>query len=188
MGPGGRVLLVAGTGSVAVGIGGDGRRARVGGWGSRVGDEGSGAWLGIEAVRASLHAVDGRDPDGALARAVQAAWGAGSEALVGRARHATPADFAALAPTVLAIEDDPVAEALRARAVAALAELVVAAANGCGDAPVAVSWTGGVAGALLDDLRQTLPVELADAVRPAVGPPVAGAWRLARRRARGSTR
>lgn len=183
VGPGGRVLLVAGTGSVAVGIGGDGRRARVGGWGSRVGDEGSGAWLGIEAVRASLRAVDGRDPDGPLARAVQAAWGTGSEALVGRARHATPADFAALAPTVLAIDGDPVAEALRARAVAALAELVVTAADGAGDTPVAVSWTGGVAGALQADLRQALPVELAAALRPALGPPVAGAWRLARRRA-----
>lgn len=184
VGPGGRVLLVGGTGSAAVGIGRDGRRARVGGWGSRVGDEGSGAWLGIEAVRATLRAIDGRDPDGPLARAVQAAWGEGAEALVGRARHAAPAEFAALAPTVIALEDDPVAGALRARAVAALAELIATAARGCGDAPVAVSWTGGVAGALVDDLRDALDPALAAALRPAAGPPVAGAWRLARRRAR----
>lgn len=183
VGPGTRVLLVGGTGSAAVAACDDGRRVRVGGWGSRVGDEGSGAWLGIEAVRASLRALDGRDAPGALARRVQEAWGSGPEALVGRARDAAPADFAALAPLVIEEMDDPVAAALRARAAASLAELIATAGDGCVGAPVGVALTGGVARALAGDLRALLPPPLAAAMRDSAGPPVAGAWRLAQRRA-----
>ncbi len=187
VGPGGRVLLVSGTGCVAVALCDDGRRRRVGGWGSRVGDEGSGAWLGIEAVRAALRALDGRDPPGSLATSVQAAWGATPEALVGRARDATPADFATLAPLVASASDasdgsdvDPVAAALRGRAAAYLAELIVTAAAGCERDPAAVALAGGVAMALEADLRSLLPAPLAAALRAPLGPPVAGAWRLAR--------
>lgn len=180
---GGRVLLVSGTGSVAVAACEDGSEQRVGGWGSRVGDEGSGAWLGIEAVRATLRAIDGREEPGALTAAVQAAWGASSDALVGRAREAAPADFAALAPLVLCQVDDPVACALRSRAVAYLAELVTTAAAACRRDPAGIALTGGVATALFDELRGALPQPLAAALRPGVGPPVAGAWRMARRRA-----
>ena len=39
-GPG--ILVVAGTGSVVLGVGEDGRRLQVGGWGAVMGDEGSG--------------------------------------------------------------------------------------------------------------------------------------------------
>lgn len=48
-GPG--VLLVASTGSVAFARGADGRTKRAGGLGPLLGDEGSGFWLGREAVR-----------------------------------------------------------------------------------------------------------------------------------------
>lgn len=185
VGQGGRVLLVSGTGCVAVALCDDGRRRRAGGWGSRVGDEGSGAWLGIEAVRATLRALDGRDPPGPLTASVQAAWGATPEALVGRARDATPADFATLAPLVMHAADapdgaDPVAAALRSRAAAYLAELIVTAAAGCERDPVAVALAGGVAKALEADLGSLLPAPLAAALRAPAGPPVAGAWRLAR--------
>jgi len=181
---GARLLLVAGTGSVAVALCGDGRRVRVGGWGSRVGDEGSGAWLGIEAARATLRAMDGRDPDGPLARAVRSAWGQTPDDIVGRARSAPPSAFAALAPLVLEHADrDPQAAALRARSVSALAELVTTAADPCTGRPLAVAYAGGVANALAGDLLTVLPPAIADCVRPPAGPPVAGAWRLARMRA-----
>jgi glucosamine kinase len=184
-----RLMLVAGTGSVAVGIGRHGERRRAGGWGSRVGDEGSGAWLGIEAVRASLRALDGRDPRGPLAAAVAAAWGAGPEALVGRARTATPADFARLAPLVLGAHHDPVASLLRTEAVAHLGALVLAVARGLEEPGGATRWalatTGGVAATLAQEVRRQLPESLACAWQAPWGPPVAGAWALAQRHANG---
>jgi N-acetylglucosamine kinase-like BadF-type ATPase len=48
------VLLIAGTGSIAIGRKVDGSMIRVGGWGPHFGDEGGGFWIGREAVRAAL--------------------------------------------------------------------------------------------------------------------------------------
>lgn len=178
-----RLLLVAGTGSAAVGVDGT-HRVRVGGWGARVGDEGSGAWLGMEAVRATLHALDGRAPAGLLAEAVQEAWGRGPEALVGRSRDAASAAFAALAPAVLALaEQDPTAAALRARAVAHLADLVATAASRFERPAAAWCHTGGVAQALEGEIRTALAPPLSERLRTPAGPPVAGAWARARRAA-----
>lgn len=202
-----RLLLVGGTGSVAVGQWGA-RQVRVGGWGSRVGDEGSGAFLGIEAVRETLRVLDGRSEGGPLAEAVQRAWGQGPEALVGRARDASSGDFGALAPAVLELADrDPAAAALRTRAVAYLAELVTTAArrlvvrNGGrlfdethGDEDdldaaqvghsVVWAYAGGIASVLAPEIASSLEPELAAHLLPAAGPPVAGAWARARRAAR----
>jgi len=52
------VAVISGTGSAAWGANADGARARAGGWGYLLGDEGSGYWLGREAVRYSLHRMD----------------------------------------------------------------------------------------------------------------------------------
>jgi len=52
------VLLIAGTGSIAVGRREDGFMVRAGGWGPYFGDEGSGHWIGREAVRTALRAYD----------------------------------------------------------------------------------------------------------------------------------
>ena len=52
------VAVIAGTGSAAWGVNGDGVEARAGGWGYLLGDEGSGYWLGREAVRYSLHRMN----------------------------------------------------------------------------------------------------------------------------------
>lgn len=64
------LLLIAGTGSIACGITRDGRRARVGGWGSRVGDEGSGYAIGISALRHVLRAADGREKPSGISTAI----------------------------------------------------------------------------------------------------------------------
>lgn len=48
------IAVIAGTGSVAWGMDAAGRQARSGGWGYLLGDEGSGYWVGREAVRHAL--------------------------------------------------------------------------------------------------------------------------------------
>jgi N-acetylglucosamine kinase-like BadF-type ATPase len=59
-GPG--IVIIAGTGSIVYGCNADGVAARAGGWGHMVGDEGSGYWIGREAVAAVMRAADGRGP------------------------------------------------------------------------------------------------------------------------------
>jgi N-acetylglucosamine kinase-like BadF-type ATPase len=53
------VLVIAGTGSIACGRDREGRLMRAGGWGYLLGDEGSGFWIGREALRAALAAKEG---------------------------------------------------------------------------------------------------------------------------------
>lgn len=58
------VAVIGGTGSAAWGRNGSGGEARAGGWGYLLGDEGSGYWLGREAVRHSLRRMNqGLEPD-----------------------------------------------------------------------------------------------------------------------------
>jgi len=59
-GPG--VVVIAGTGSVAVGRNDAGEEARAGGWGPIVGDEGSGYAIARAGLAAILRAYDGRGP------------------------------------------------------------------------------------------------------------------------------
>lgn len=54
------VTVDAGTGSLARGWGRDGGLASAGGWGGTLGDEGSGYWISLQAIRAVLQAHDGR--------------------------------------------------------------------------------------------------------------------------------
>jgi N-acetylglucosamine kinase-like BadF-type ATPase len=56
------LALVCGTGSIAWGRNAAGEVARAGGWGWHLGDEGSGFWIGVRAVREALRAADGRGP------------------------------------------------------------------------------------------------------------------------------
>jgi N-acetylglucosamine kinase-like BadF-type ATPase len=67
------IALIAGTGSVAYGRGADGEEARAGGWGWMLGDEGGGAWVVREAVRALMRRRDAGEPMGTLGDAFFAA-------------------------------------------------------------------------------------------------------------------
>jgi|GEM_PF-115826 len=59
---GGRgILVIAGTGSNVIGRAPGGSLHSAGGWGPILGDEGSGYWIGLEAIRASLRAHDRAD-------------------------------------------------------------------------------------------------------------------------------
>lgn len=59
-GPG--VIQIAGTGALTFGLGADGQRCRIGGWGYLLGDEGSGFDLGRRALQQVMKAHDGRGP------------------------------------------------------------------------------------------------------------------------------
>ena len=73
------VVLIAGTGSIAYGRDAHGHAARAGGWGHVLGDEGSGFWLGRQALRAVLRAADQRGEPTALADRVKAHFGVARE-------------------------------------------------------------------------------------------------------------
>ncbi|MDC1068849.1 BadF/BadG/BcrA/BcrD ATPase family protein [Candidatus Kapabacteria bacterium] len=53
------IITIVGTGSIGLGKI-DGRLERCGGWGIELDDEGSGAWIGREALTAVVRALDGR--------------------------------------------------------------------------------------------------------------------------------
>jgi N-acetylglucosamine kinase-like BadF-type ATPase len=56
------VVIIAGTGSIAYGVSQQGVAARAGGWGYVLGDEGSGFWIGREALLSVVREADGRGP------------------------------------------------------------------------------------------------------------------------------
>src|SRR5206468_5667535 len=56
------IVIISGTGSIVYGRNLRGEAARAGGWGHMIGDEGSGYWIGREALAAVMRAADGRGP------------------------------------------------------------------------------------------------------------------------------
>lgn len=124
------VLLIAGTGSIAEVLRADGSRAQAGGWGWLNGDEGSGAWLGLAAMRHAQRAFDGREPAGPLALQIWALARSetgkadGAEALLAWCAAAGQQRYATLAPLVFEREaDDASAARLIAQAIAELEQL-----------------------------------------------------------------
>ena len=69
------VVLIAGTGSIAYGRDAGGNAARAGGWGHVLGDEGSGFWMGQQAIRAVLRAIDHRGRATSMATPIMAHFG-----------------------------------------------------------------------------------------------------------------
>lgn len=136
-------IVISGTGSIAEALRADGSRATVGGWGYRVDDEGSGGWLGVQAVRHGLAAFDGRANAGPLARRVWMHCGDEREVLQAWCNEAGQFQFAQLAPAVFDCEQaDPVAARLLQRATEAVEELALAV-DPRGRLPLAVSGSIG---------------------------------------------
>jgi glucosamine kinase len=103
-------IIVIGTGSIGWAEL-NGRQYQVGGWGWPISDEGSGAWLGCEALRRTLWAHDGRMPWSALLRSLFAKFRSDPHAIVHWMTGASPKDFATFAPDIVehALANDPVA-------------------------------------------------------------------------------
>jgi len=162
-------LASLGTGSFFIRKHAGGTR-HVGGWGFRLGDEGSAAWAGRLALSLALQVSDGRLPPDPLADALIAAcpphpvlW----------AVEAKPGEFAPLVRIVFAHPDSPIAATVTGAVLGALAEGL----EGVGHAPgTPLVLTGGL-GEMLHD---ALPEALRGDLRPAAGRPLDGALRLAR--------
>lgn len=160
------LVLVAGTGAVAARIIGGRMASTVDGHGWLVGDQGSGFWIGAAGLRATLRALDRRDPYTRLVRrlatelGIEPSTGDNPQQLRGKLVHAVmhqaPPSLAALAPAVLATaaEGDEVAGGILDAAVAHLVA-AVAALEPQHDEQLVLA--GGVAGA-----ESTLSVRLAD--------------------------
>ncbi len=131
------IVLAVGTGSVLARQKG-GRMHRLGGYGFMLGDTGSGAWIGSEALRRTLYAHDGLAPRTALMDELWDRFG-GVAGLIGFAHRARPADYAALAPIVLAHDraSCPVAGAILDQGCAWLRQALQHLLNGTPDMPVA---------------------------------------------------
>jgi N-acetylglucosamine kinase-like BadF-type ATPase len=130
-GPG--AVVIAGTGSVAYAENGD-RRARVGGAGYLLGDEGSAFAIGFAAVRLLERALDGRERFDETARLAQRVLGASSrdellETVYGRTGSGIldVARIAALAPSILAFaaKGNAASRAIVEQAAADLAQLAI---------------------------------------------------------------
>jgi glucosamine kinase len=121
-GPG--ILIIAGTGSNVVGRASDGTIYQAGGWGPALGDEGSGFWIGQEALRAGFWAKDRGVATTLLAR-IGELWGAKTLGEIVEIANAHPGpDLPALAPIVAQCADagDELASAVLERAGDELAE------------------------------------------------------------------
>jgi N-acetylglucosamine kinase-like BadF-type ATPase len=147
------IVVIAGTGSVALATDGVGRSLRAGGWGSTFGDEGSAFWLGRRAIARAMRARDrgsfaprGED---ALVALVREHFGVRSLREI-QHRFASGAlsrpAIAEFAMTLVRVREECEAAAeLVDDAVRQLAELVrVADARLAPERPRAVSYAGGL--------------------------------------------
>ncbi len=168
-------IVVVGTGSVGFAVVG-GREIRVGGYGFPISDEGSGADLGLHAIRLALRAYDERAVATSLTRDVMMRFHNDPFEAVAWMDQATATDYATFAPLVMRHADagDSVARRVVRDAAEQIDELVRRLSE-CGASRVAL--LGGLASSMTpwlapDVQRRLVPIE---------GDAVDGALRLARR-------
>lgn len=144
------VAVICGTGSIAYGRDSGPHRARAGGWGSVLGDEGSGYSIGLAALRAVARADDQRAEPTVLTDRILQHWAlATPQALIQRVyvQMATPAEIAALAPLVdqAARSGDQVAQAILVEAAEELALAATTVARQLQlQGPIPLALAGGV--------------------------------------------
>lgn len=106
-------VIIAGTGSCGY-IHQKDKSTMFGGHGFPIGDKGSGAWMGLEAVQAVLLALDNLGPATALTQAISEVLDAEGLAIIEKLTRAPSALYGRLAPAVLqqANAGDEVAQAI----------------------------------------------------------------------------
>ena len=170
-------IVIIGTGSVGFAVV-DGREVRIGGYGFPISDEGSGADLGLHAIRMALRAYDERALGTSLTRDVMLRFHNDPFEAVAWMDHANATDYATFAPLVMRHADsgDPVARRIIREAAEQIDELV---RRLCEFGAPRVALLGGLATSMQpwlapDVQRRLVPVE---------GDAVDGALHLARRAA-----
>lgn len=167
-------IVIVGTGSIGLArIGG--LDLRLGGYGFPISDEGSGADLGLRAIRLSLRALDGRAESSALTEEVLARFRRDPYEAITWMDHASATDYATFAPLVMrhADQGDPVGR-----------RIVQTAAEQIDGLVRALIERGAPRVALIGGLSSAMEAWLAPDVRrrlaPAQGDAIAGALYLAR--------
>lgn len=147
-------IVIAGTGSAGIARVG-GREIVIGGRGFLLGDDGSAARIGADAVRAALRACDRLGPETPLTQSLMRHFGEDPHVALQWALTAKPSDYGAFAPEVFeaAAAGDAIARPIVAAAATALAALL-RAVQALGADRVAL------VGGLSAGIRPHLPVEL----------------------------
>jgi glucosamine kinase len=171
-------IVIVGTGSVGYAVVGD-REARVGGYGFPISDEGSGADLGLHAIRLALRAYDERALGSSLTRDVLARFHNDPFDAVAWMDRATATDYATFAPLVMRHADagDPVARRIVRDAGEQIDELVRRLFE-CGATRIALL------GGLASSMQPWLSPDVQRRLVPVEGDAVDGALLLARRSAK----
>jgi N-acetylmuramic acid 6-phosphate etherase len=140
------LALIAGTGSIAFGRSANGRRARAGGWGYLLGDEGSAYGLVMAGLQAVVRAADGRGPATRLTESFLKQLGLNQPQELIAAIYRSGRDraaLAALAPLVLEeAEKDEIAGAIveqQARELARAGQAVLHQLRWEGPVPLALA-------------------------------------------------
>jgi len=95
------IILIAGTGSIAFGKDEQGRVHRTGGWGRILGDEGSGYFIGRQALIAVCRQMDGRSGATGLAALIAKRFGLKKPEDVIASVYRNNLDFSTIAPSVM---------------------------------------------------------------------------------------
>jgi glucosamine kinase len=170
------LVVACGTGSVAAARYADGTTRQVGGWGFPVGDEGSGAWLGLRAMQIAHAVVDRRAESSPLAELIFDAVGRDPDALLAWCAGAGQAAYATLAPQVFAAAErgDANAVALLQTTADELARLVDALQLGQEPLPIVI------VGSVGERLGPYWSEAIRERVVPAAGDGADGALHLLR--------
>jgi glucosamine kinase len=153
-GTGPAVVVIAGTGSIAIGRNAKGEVARAGGYGPWIGDPGSAYDMGRRAVEAAARAREGAGPATSLTPAISvalqcAAW----EQVTEQVAAAPESVFPRLFPIVVAAAEagDQVARNILSQAALDLSKLALAVVGRLGmkDEKLTLARTGGVFGRTL---------------------------------------
>lgn len=166
-------ILIIGTGSIAQ-VRAAGRDFTIGGYGFPISDEGSGAALGLSAMRHALRALDGRTRPTPLSQAVTSRFDHDTAQAIAWMDRASPKDYGSFAPLVMdyAEADDAIARSIVEDAVQHIEQFIetifARGASRCA-----------LVGGLAPRMRPWLKARTVDRLSPVIGDAVSGALHLA---------